>query len=198
VTRWIAAKHLASYGADRPHQARVQLAVLRIARGNVHTVKTWIERAAIDYRWALRQAGGLDTAAPLRPGATGIDPASGAILGTEGRILPSLTKSGFAASPLFTGERFSPREWGEQIMAGVPLTLDGVVFHPALRFDGQRLIEVWLEGSEALDTRVWLDARLQGWEDGFTWGTVDVEGDAGQAIVVRFTLPPNDPSKASS
>lgn len=188
VTRWIAAKHLAIYGADRPHQARVQLAVLRIARGNVHTVKTWIERAAIDYRWALREAGDVDAAAPLRPGATGIDPASGAIVGAEGRIVPSLTRSGFAASPLFTGERFSPREWGEQIMAGVPLTLDGAVFHPALRFDEQRLTEVWLEGPGVTDAPAWLDAHLPGWQGVFAWGTVNVEGDiGGGAIVVRFS-----------
>lgn len=188
VTRWIAAKHLASYGADRPHQARVHLAVLRIAGGNVHAVKTWIERAAIDYRWALRHAGDVDAMAPLGPGVTGIDPASGTIVAAEGRIVRSLTKSEFAASPLFTGERFSPREWGEQSMAGVPLTLDGVVFHPALRFDEQRLTEVWLEGASVTDAHAWLDARCPGWQGVFAWGTVNVEGDGGGgAIVVRFS-----------
>jgi hypothetical protein len=184
VTRWIAATHLASYGADRPHQARVQLAVLRIARGNVHAVKTWIERAAIDNRWALRQAGDVDAAAQLRPGATGIDPASGAIVAAEGRIVPSLTKAEFLASPLLTGERFSPPEWGEEILAGVPLTLDGVVFHPALRFYEQRLTEVWLEGPDVTDAHAWLDARFPGWQGVFAWGSVDVEDGA---IVVRYS-----------
>jgi hypothetical protein len=184
VTRWIAAKHLASYGADRPHQARVQLAVLSIAGGNVHAVKTWIERAAIDCRWVLRQAGDTDTAPPLALGAQGIDAARGAIVGAEGSILPSVTKSGFMASPLFSGERFSPREEGEAILRGVPLALHDAVFHPALRFDGHRLTEVWLESPDVTDPRAWLDARLPGWQGVFAWGTVDVEGSA---IVVGYS-----------
>lgn len=193
VTRWIAAKHLARYGADQPHQVRVQLAVLEIARGNVHAVKTWIDRAVVDYRWALRQAGDTDAAAPLPPGATGIDPASGAIVAAEGTIEPRMTKAQFLASRLSTGEPWSPGDAGEEILAGVPLTLDGVPFHPALRFDGQRLTEVWLEGPDVADAREWLDSRLPGWQGVFRWGTVAVEGDAGgSAIVVRFSAQPSD------
>jgi len=126
--------------------------------------------------------------APLEPGVTGIDPVSGTIVGAEGRIVPSLTKSEFAASPLFTRVGFSPRERGERIMAGVPLTLGGVVFHPALRFDEQRLTEVWLEGPGVTDAHAWLDARLPSWQGVFAWGTVNVEGDVGGgAIVVRYS-----------
>jgi hypothetical protein len=195
VTRWIAAKHLARYGADQPDRVRVQLAVLTLARGNVHAVKTWIDRAVIDHRWALRQAGDTNAAAPLPPGATGIDLATGEIVGAEGSILPGVTKAGFTASPLSAAERYSPRESGEELLGAVPLTLDGVAFHPALRFDGQCLTEVWLEGPEVTDARAWLDARLPGWQGVFAWGGVNAEGGA---IVVWFTAQPRAAAKGAS
>jgi hypothetical protein len=197
VTRWIAVKHLATYVAGRPHHVRVQLAVLGIARGNVHALEKWIGRAEIDFRWPLREVGDSDAARPLPPGETGIDPATGAIVADEGTIEPSVPRAEFRASRLFKGESWSPREAGEEILAGVPLTLDGVVFTPALRFDDQRLTEVWLERPEGADVREWLDSRLPGWGGAFAWGTVDVEGDVGSAIVVRFAAPATgDPKEA--
>lgn len=198
VTRWIAAKHLARYGADRPHHVHVQKALLVIASGNVHALKTWVERAQIDHRWPLQQVGDVEAEATLGQDSTGIDPTSGAIVAAEGTILPRVTSSEFMASRLFAGETWSPREVGDEILTGVPLTLDGEVFHPSLRFDEQRLTEVWLERPDGADAREWLDSRLPGWRGAFGWGTVDVEGDvSGGAIVVRFTALTSGASKAA-
>lgn len=136
---------------------------------------------------------------PLPRGATGIDPASGAIVADEGTIDPRVTKAEFTASRLFAGEAWSLRQEGEETLAGVPLTLDGVAFNPALRFDGQRLTEVWLERTGGADTREWLESRVPDWQSVFGWGKVDVEGEVGGgAIVLRFPAPAAEASSGAS
>jgi hypothetical protein len=97
------------------------------------------------------------------------------------------------------GALFTREERGE-ILAGVSsITLDGVAFNPSLRFDGQRLTEVWLERMGGADTREWLDSRVPDWQSVFGWGTVDVEGEVGGgAIVLRFPAPAAEASSGAS
>jgi hypothetical protein len=74
-----------------------------------------------------------------------------------------------------------------------------VAFTPALRFDDQRLTEVWLERTGGTGAREWLETHLPGWGSVFGWGSVDVEGDVeGGAIVLRFTAPASGASGGAS
>jgi hypothetical protein len=184
IVRPIAQRHLQRYDAHHPEQTRVQLALLRVAGGDVHELARWAERALVDYRWILQRAGDIHQADPLPPGATGIDPATGHVVAREGTISPQLTRREFASSRLFEDGAWITRNGGEYAAAAITLTLGDARFNPGLRFDDERLTEVWLERPGQGAPYGWLKEHFPDWQDAFAWGGIDVEGDA---IVIRYT-----------
>jgi hypothetical protein len=206
VIRGTAATHLYKYNG--PQTARVQLAILKSAKANVHDLKLRVQQAMIDHRDVLQLAEDFDAVTPIAAGAEGIDAATGSIVAASSIISSRTTRTEFfLTSPLFDGGMRAD-EYEVWHAVTRPLQMAGQWFNGALTFDGERLAVVALSirdpsvlfgkdpGAET--ERVyhqlhidWLENTIGDWTRAFPWGKIDVEfqpqvGDSG--ILVRYRI----------
>ncbi len=188
VLRPRVAHHLAQYGPARPEATRVQLAMLKLARGDLHVLKRHLRDALVDYRDVLQLAGDFDAVQPLAPGASGIDLQSGALVAREITINPETLPSELAAAGLTDTAIADIVPDTTYVPLARPLDIANARFNVTLVFEHEGLAAAHLTmvGEDRADA--WLADQLAGTPRVFSWGKIDLEreGDSRADIVLRY------------
>ena len=188
VLRPRVAHHLAQYGPALPEATRVQLAMLKLAHGDLHELKRHLRNALDDYREVLQQAGDFDAVEPLAPGAFGIDLQSGALVAREITIDPDTLPSELAAAGLTDTRINDVVPETTYVPLALPLDVGNARFNVTLVFEHEGLAEAHLTmvGEDRADG--WLADQLGGTPRVFSWGKIDLEreGDSPADIVLRY------------
>lgn len=183
-----AGRHIAQYGADRPATIRVQLALLRLAGGDVHELKRLLELAREDHREVLQLADDVDEAVPLAPGRSGINPATGSIHADEITISAETEAVELQQDELLEGApEVIPEPMSFTLLR--PLTIAGTSFNVVLEFNHDGLAAASLTPVENVDPADWLRTNNAGsTSQVFAWGKLDLEpeGATPTTIVLRY------------